>query len=298
MPNQVYRNISLANILIRNPSGALGVLLGDENSWIEGLSFDSVRAVQAPLTITHEDILEMFPALQHTPDDWFARRTSLVFYFMELFAVGIFIVVIVMVFFRKERFIPQEHHGNDFPSFIQFLSRRLESLSNRSLKVLLFVSKAAIFLSALLIVHNLSLIPKVSSPRRYFICQGIHDGVATGFTFPIPSCFKDMTTHKHAFEGDKLDSPVAFYQAFVFLVLVALILCYLFSTQLISDAMHQQSLYELLREQQQEDGNLELVNGVHDGDLETGTRHIHASGNRISATIAARRRRKQQMISK
>jgi len=35
VPDAIYRNITLTNVLIRNPAGSPGVLMGDETQWIE-----------------------------------------------------------------------------------------------------------------------------------------------------------------------------------------------------------------------------------------------------------------------
>ena len=51
-----------------------------------------------------------------------------------------------------------------------------------------------LILATIQFVYWIWLIPKVDSPYKYFVCQGVVGGVATGNTNPVPFCLDDQTT--------------------------------------------------------------------------------------------------------
>jgi len=252
VPNGVYRNITLKDVQIRNPAGSPGVIMGDDEHVIEGMTFENVEVVQGPVSVSPEQLHSMFSSLNYPVDDPIAKRTVAVF----VSVVSVLVVVLVALTVRRIRWhTSREINDGNLASHCRRPTARL-------LKALAILATVAFLIAFIIISHTMALVPQVSKPGQYFVCQGVRNGVAKGSTFPVPHCFADETVgsrHKD------LDSSVVRYQVVLSIVLVAVVSAYILVLWRISRALKWRDQYdslvaveeELHMEEQQDNENLE-----------------------------------------
>ena len=192
VPDAVYRNITLTNVRIRNPAGSPGVIMGDESQLIEGMTFENVTVETRSVSIPHEELRRMFPSLDLPVDDRIAKTTlSVVHWGMGflLFTVGLF-------FAKKWRVSNATETGathsestspGQSPSSAKVLCQSIA-------KVLVALFTVIVFVTVLFLSYGIIfVVPKTALQSKYFICEGVRNGIAIGTTFPVPECFVDMT---------------------------------------------------------------------------------------------------------
>uniref|UniRef100_A0A7S3DQZ5 Uncharacterized protein n=1 Tax=Entomoneis paludosa TaxID=265537 RepID=A0A7S3DQZ5_9STRA len=209
VPNTQYRNITLKDIHIRNPQGSPGMILGgsdygDGEASIVDLRFINVRVEVGAKGDDGVDLLSLFPSLKYPIDDNLAKRSVAAFYVIILVAALCLLTILTNSWRkRRRRRLDQsssighnaraEHEGVMVEH--EGLRRTRKWSKNGSKAALVAISMANILITIQLI-HTFFMTPNIRSPQHYFVCRGVERGVATGATFPIPSCFADKTGRK------------------------------------------------------------------------------------------------------
>jgi hypothetical protein len=204
-PLSKYKNITLRNVVINNPRGSPGVILGDPKNEIDGVIFDNV-------VVTHSDMfrrsrLEAFPMLQQETafssiHDPYVRRWRIL---TRLAMVGVVVVITaaVSVCIRRRRYriyqqVPSSAQADPNADLdeedgveetVELEVPAAERRQSRKVKwaILLVIP---LFL---LVSYEVRVNRGLKNHDRYFVCRGVANGVAAGRTWPVPNCFDDQT---------------------------------------------------------------------------------------------------------
>ena len=181
VPDTIYRNISLVNVTIRNPSGSPGVIMGN----VDGILFENVEVAQGPQLVSGvKELKNLFPSLTYPVNDTVTRASRAV---VSLLAT----IMLLFVLWRMQTVLFRSTHRPTHDATSTTVASERPTVTKRDVVshvlVLLMLSQLVIIL-----IHTIVLCPKVRSPSHYFVCEG-QGGLATGTTFPVPECFEDRT---------------------------------------------------------------------------------------------------------
>lgn len=205
-----YRNITLKDVTIYDPLGT-GVILGHEDNSIEDVVFHNVRIITKEPKVVIDPYVS-FPGLRQPVEDPYVEQGYLIM--ATILGSSLLITVLCCrarsprsstgyVTCRRYEELSQEEYPvstseddtraqitktvsqNKRCSQFKFLARRM---------VLLTAVLVLAITSGFLVGRRVSVVRKSSDATRYFVCSGVSNGVASGNTHPVPSCFKDHTT--------------------------------------------------------------------------------------------------------
>lgn len=170
----------MKNVKIYNPLGSPGVILADEFHPIDGIIFEDVIVERTVPEIYRGIRHELFPGLQEPIYDW---HTSVSFWFV-IAAFGAVVVctfVISFLFISKILSVPN-------------ISTKKAGQYNLRTRIIIGMT--------VLLAVIVQKIVRTSEERlildEYFTCSGVKKGVAHGDTWPVPSCFEDLTNRKNS----------------------------------------------------------------------------------------------------
>lgn len=163
-----YRNITLRNISINRPHSSAGVLIAHENNPMEGVTFDSVL-VDLCGEVSFGSMSSSFPLL---PSDRYALHMTSDRFVTSWRLLSLALAAAVIGAIWKWR------------SHVAELWK-----TSAVAKVSALLALTIIIPSVAWFAREKSLTSKQDS---YFMCSGV-EGVATGNTWPVPSCFSDET---------------------------------------------------------------------------------------------------------
>ena len=223
-PRSQYRNIVLRNIWIRNPSGSPGVILADPSMPIEGLLFEDVRVTTCQDTYRYRDSFPLLPS--HIYDKYVTDAVLIVV------ASGLLLVSCCLGLFRRGCHthkrpggaVAEAHPrqagagwagpgappggaspGQAAPGFGTSESEggRLPIGRGALLAVVVFVLAGGVVAGWM--AHRGD---HTGHADQYTRCEGVKNGVATGNTWPVPSCLDDRTLGREADGGCSVSAGV------------------------------------------------------------------------------------------
>jgi hypothetical protein len=210
----IFRNITLRDIVIRNPKGSPGVIMGHENNPIQGLVFDNVEVIRG--YGQHINRYETFPGLKQPVHDRIAfifKKRAYIFRNVLGIILGL-VIVFRICFFYRNLFYSILEENNSFDegsedqgieieeiSSIQQCAGRNRASSSRLpvqwkqarkliCRALLAATTIALFMVVTWFTRNTM---KRLNTDEYFECSGAN-GTALGRTWPSPYCFENGTS--------------------------------------------------------------------------------------------------------
>jgi Glycosyl hydrolases family 28 len=212
-----FHNITFTNIHINNPVMSPGVIFGgtqNQSNMIYNVHFDNVRVTKGlPLPISMVDRTITFPGLlRPIVDHYVLHETRTVFGWSIslLLVLSLFSIVRVLLpltkFWRKRRrssVAPKETSLSDELEYSSLqASHWVPPARSRWRKCFWRVGTCMIFiivstLTTLVMLHHVrpsATEPKWNRHNHYFRCVGVVNGTAGNGTWPIPSCFENVTS--------------------------------------------------------------------------------------------------------
>jgi len=151
------------------------------------------------VSIPREELRTIFPSLDLPVDDKIAKTTISVVQWgstIFLFAIGLFTAKkwrdsnTARIAITPSETILHQQRPSSSSIFCQYIANSLAALFS-----------VIIIVSVLVLSYDLIfVVPKTTSQSKYFICEGVQNGIAIGTTFPVPECFTDLTiqsNHDH-----------------------------------------------------------------------------------------------------
>lgn len=211
VPSSQYRNITLSNVQINNPLLAPGVIMGRNSNDPTGATIDSmvfhnvqvtfgspVQAAQQPLRVSFPGLLRPihdtyvpFDEAQPIADRvGFTGETEALFMGhvsreqiqFPMFGCLMIIFLMAIALYWIWKYLMK------FASGIG-VSSRLKRRSIALVGLMLFLIQSMILLS---VVGYGWITPRWKRKSRYFHCEGVVNGVASGGTNPVPYCFEEV----------------------------------------------------------------------------------------------------------
>jgi len=167
--NATYQNVTLRNVTIQRPVRGAGVIMADPHFPMEGVVFDGVRVDPCGSSESNPSVDETFPMLPLR-----SRRDS----YVEGSQLLAFAAILLL--------------GTALIKKIASCASHPRWRTRRTIKVA-SVAAAASAVVVPLAARTVQLALSMSQPDGYFVCKGVDAGVATGKTWPVPSCFVDRT---------------------------------------------------------------------------------------------------------
>eukprot|EP00978_Attheya_sp_CCMP212_P032384 scaffold126150_cov60-Attheya_sp.AAC.20 len=211
----IFRNITLRDIVIRNPKGSPGVIMGHENNPIQGLVFDNVEVIRG--YDRHINRYETFPGLKQPVHDHiafiFKKRAHI---FRNILGIILSLVIVFRIcFFYRNIFYSILEENDSFDegsedqnidikgnSSLQQRAGRHRTPSSRLpvqwkqtrkwiYRTLMAATAIMIFMMVTWFTRNTM---KRLNTDEYFECSEVANGIALGRTWPIPYCFENGTS--------------------------------------------------------------------------------------------------------
>jgi Glycosyl hydrolases family 28 len=211
-----FHNITFANIHINNPIMSPGVIFGgspSQSNMIYNVHFDNVRVTKGlPLPISMVDRSISFPGLlRPIVDHYVPHKTKTVFWwsialllFLSLYSI-VHVLRPLTTLWRKQRRSRSARKEISLSDELEYsslpASHWVPPTRFRWRKWVLLVGLTLIFImvstvTTLLMLHHRrsATKPKWNRHNQYFRCVGVVNGTAGNGTWPIPSCFENVTS--------------------------------------------------------------------------------------------------------
>lgn len=185
-----YKNITLKDVYIYNPLGSPGVILADESTPIEGLTFENVIVKEdVPLQWQTIDMKNTFPGMEEPIQDQYMYPLcewvySVVFGAILLLPVAMFTYAIVKYLTKDNAQRKQIHE----PLLQQNKQPSSPPFQGKTIAMILGIAVIAV-----VVQRKIKTSDETYKVDRYFTCEGVVNGTAVGDTWPVPSCFVDET---------------------------------------------------------------------------------------------------------
>jgi hypothetical protein len=208
VPTSRYRNITLSNIQINRPHLSPGVIMGESSirPTIDTITFHNVQVTfQAPGAAASQSRIVSFPGLSRPIRDKFVPQdqvqqvsaviglqgetealymaqasVEVIPYQIFVFAIASFLVARAVYWVWKRL--------NRLAASMLGVTSRSKRRSIAFAGLVVFLVQSMILLS---VVGLGWITPKWKQKSRYFRCDGVVNGVASGGTNPVPYCFHE-----------------------------------------------------------------------------------------------------------
>lgn len=190
-----FKDIVLRNINIINPLGSPGIILGSDAMPIDGITFENVVVTRTiPAAYQNANRFELFPGLTQPIQDpymfpVFVWVYTIAFSILVLGIAGLTVLGLFHLFG-----IGKKKEGSEDSERSEPLLEKKKEESNWFLgegKTYVLIAGGVLVAAGAQYVVKRS--EYAYNSKQYFTCEGVVDGVATGSTWPVPSCFEDAT---------------------------------------------------------------------------------------------------------
>jgi hypothetical protein len=200
----IYKDIILKNILINNPQGSPGTIIGKD---LRGLVFDNVITDWSSSSII--DLRQTFPSLQDEPFEIDPYVRQAVVGLFALLVVSCFLCACIGIRWGSQRTngylyslmdSGQVDNDNDERRHHQQRTRSEEKKKLSPIQIKQRHLRRCVLLSILIIVYgvigswSIYIWTGLTNVNDYYVCRGVSGGVALGKTWPVPSCLRDETS--------------------------------------------------------------------------------------------------------
>lgn len=196
-----YKNITLKDIYIYDPEGTPGVILADASMPIENITFDNVvvKFNEVPAGLANADASTLFYGFNEPIQDQFMHPALTWLYLFSFACLVAGILGGTGYGFIKLVSSRRANSSGDEDKSEPLLDKATDSNNTpaqgpTTLSKISFILAATCVIIAAVVQRIFKVSEQTYDQSGYFVCEGVVNGVATGDTYPVPSCFTDETT--------------------------------------------------------------------------------------------------------